>query len=315
MRNSRSLQSAIATRQGRGSRFWAWTVSIVFHLILLTVFGLAKFSQAGAGDKQQPSPMASINQIKKASLAKSVIPKPKVKRPAESRSLKMPNEVSDVNPIFENQQPSSQSQMTLKKPESGENVFSLAETSDFSGETEFFGAGTLERKICYVIDCSGSMRGMLSGVREKLKDSIATLQQDQYFCIIFFGNGRLFEFSDGQMVRATQKAKSSACEFIDMIQPAGQTNALSALERALQVRDSGGHSPAVIYFLTDGFELAAQDSRRFSSQIMNLLRRFAPETKINTIGFWPQSSDRDILEKIAVQSGGEFVFVTDSDYE
>jgi len=70
-------------------------------------------------------------------------------------------------------------------------------------------------------------------------------------------------------------------------------------------------SAAVVYFLTDGFELTTEDSRRFSQRIVGLLAKFAPRTKIHTIGFWPQSDDREMLRTIARQSGGDFVLVDD----
>ncbi len=153
---------------------------------------------------------------------------------------------------------------------------------------------------------------MFGQVRKRLKKSIASLQSDQYFCIIFFGNNRLFEFSNGRLLRATQKAKTSAYDFINSVQAAGQTNALAALEKAVQIRDGSGVSPPVIYFLTDGFELTTEDSYQFSRKIANLLRQSAPTTKINTIGFWPQNNDREMLETIARQTGGEAVFITDN---
>ena len=116
---------------------------------------------------------------------------------------------------------------------------------------------------------------------------------------------------NGKLIRATHKNKSAACEFIDSIAPAGQTNAAKALKRAAQVRDSKGQSPSLIYFLTDGFELTIKDQSSFSRKIETLLRRSAPRTKINTIGFWPQDDDRKMLETIAKQSNGRATFITE----
>jgi hypothetical protein len=150
------------------------------------------------------------------------------------------------------------------------------------------------------------MRGIFREVQKKLKESVENLLPDQYFCIIFFGGDKLFEFGDGRLLRATQKTKSAAYAFIDFIQPKGQTNALGALERSVRIRDGQGGSPSIIYFLTDGFELAAEDAYRFSQKIVNLQELLA---RINTIGFWTQGYDREMLQAIARQSGGEFVFV------
>jgi hypothetical protein len=89
---------------------------------------------------------------------------------------------------------------------------------------------------------------------------------------------------------------------------------MAALERALQIRDESGDAPSLVYFLTDGFELTSRNAQRLPQKMANLLRRFAPDTKINTIGFWPAEDDRKMLKIIAEQSGGEFVSVTDENY-
>jgi hypothetical protein len=183
----------------------------------------------------------------------------------------------------------------------------------FSKRVEFFGSAAEEREVCYVVDCSGSMKGVFGGVRRKLKESVEKLEADQYFYIIFFGDDRLFEFGGGRLVRATKEAKSAGYDFVDLIEPVGQTNALAALERAVQIRDGQGRSPSIIYFLTDGFELSPREGHMFCRRVEDFRKRFAPATRINTIGFWPQSADRKVLEAIAAQSGGEFSVVAESD--
>ncbi len=289
--------------------FWAWMTSIGVHLIVLTVFGVVKFSQFKAGGKQRPTPIAKVSQIKKLMQATPIIPKPRVKKPlsavSSGRFTGETNKLLPANQIFDTASPSSQSLPNFAKPSATRSKFLLPD------RIEFFGSWTDQRKVCYLVDCSGSMQGIFVQVRKKLKESIQNLQPDQYFYIIFFGGDRLFEFGDGRLLRATQKAKSAAYDFIDSARPAGQTNTMAALERAVRIRDSRGVSPSVIYFLTDGFELTTEDTQRFSQRIANLLKRFAPTTRINTIGFWPASDDRKMLEAIARQSGGKFIWVAD----
>ena len=162
------------------------------------------------------------------------------------------------------------------------------------------------------------MQGVFRQVQDKLKQSIQALAPDQYFYIIFFGGDRLYEFGAGslyvgqagRLLRASPKAKSAAYNFIDSIKPWGQTNAWQALQRAVQIRDSKGGSPSVIYFLTDGFELTEQDAHKLPQKVAELLREFAPTAKINTIGFWPASTDREILQSIAEQTGGQCILIT-----
>ena len=311
---SRCRQGLLTGRSGSVA-FWAWMASIAVHLVVLTAFGVVKFSRCKVQVEQRPTPMAKVSRIKKLIAAAPIIPKPKIKKSAESRFAGGTNKSLPTNRIFGVLKPGSQNLGDLLEPVHSQSVLSLPSGADLPPRIEFFGSRTEQRKVCYLVDCSGSMRGTFVQVRRKLKESIGNLQPDQYFYIIFFGGDKLFEFGNNSLLRATQKAKSSAYDFIDSIRPAGQTNALAALERAVQIRDGSGVGPSLVYFLTDGFELTTEDAQRFSQKIANLLARFAPRTRINTIGFWPQSDDRKMLEAIAKQSGGESVFITGGDEE
>ncbi len=305
-------QRTVWSGRGGSVSFWAWMVSIAVHLIVLTAFGVVKFSQSQTGGKQRPTPMAKVSRIKKLIQANPVIPKPKIKKSVKGQFARKTSGLLLASQIFDTAKPNSQNWVDLAKPAASQRASSLAGSRILPHKIEFFGSFAEQRKVCYLVDCSGSMQGIFGRVRKKLKESIAGLQPDQYFYIIFFGGDRLFEYGDGRLLRATEQAKSAAYEFIDSIQPAGQTNALAAMERAVQIRDGKAQKPSVVYFLTDGFELTGEDEQRFSQKIANLLARFAPTTRINTIGFWPQSDDRKMLKKIARQSSGEFVFITDN---
>lgn len=294
-----------------GVTFWAWTVSIAVHLIAFTGFGFVKFSQTEGGVRQRPVPTAKVSQVKKLVQTAGVIPKPKVKRPDKEGPAGKSASLLPVEEIFDNVRPVSEDWQGLAKSFAPVGKFSPPSGADLREGVEFFGSFADERKVYYVVDCSGSMQGVFGRVREQLIESIAELQPDQYFYIIFFGGDRLFEFGDGELVRAAEETKSAAYEFINSVQPAGYTNASAAFERAVQIRDSVADSDAVVYFLTDGFELVAEDEPRFSQELGEILTKFAPNTRINTIGFWPQRGDREMLETIARQSGGEFVLVDD----
>jgi len=293
----------------------AWTVSIAVHIIVLTVLGVTKFSQCGTAGKQWPAPVTRISRIKQLMQTGPIIPKPKVKKPPPAteigRFARRTGRIPITSRIFDTAKPGSQNSVNFSKVSASQKAFALAGSGILPKGIGFFGSWTEQRKVCYVVDCSGSMQGLFGQVRKKLAESIRNLQPDQYFYIIFFGGDRLLEFGDGRLIRATQQAKSAAYDFIDLVQPAGQTNALAALERAMEIRDGRGVSASVIYFLTDGFELTNKDEQRFPQKIADLQKRVSPRTKINTIGFWPQDKERKILEAIARQTGGEFVLVDD----
>lgn len=305
MGNSVNIERSSAKKSSRGTAFWAWTASVFVHLIVLTVFGVVKFSQAKAQDIYQQVPSAQIRQVKKIAEAAFIIPKPKVKRIGNSYSAK-PELSAGENMKYEIQR---SGYIERSGGYELQNSSSVPRGEILSGQIEFFGSRVKHRKVCYLVDCSGSMRGIFGRVRKELIDSISNLQPDQYFYVIFFGGNKLIESGDGKLIRATGESKSAAYDFINSVQPSGATNAAAALERAMQIRDSGGRSASVIYFLTDGFELTAEDTKRLPQRTANLLKRFAPVTKINTIGFWPARQDRGMLKTIAEQSGGRSVFI------
>lgn len=294
--------------------FWAWTVSVAVHLIVFTAFGLFGFSRSSADSKLPAIPMAKVSRVKKLIETESLIIKPKIKRTFENKSVAWPKRKTKVNRIFEGLKPSGRTTSfclsELTRASDSTNNFSLR-GQILPGSIEFFGSTTEGRKVCFVVDCSGSMQGMFGMVRRKLKDSVQALQPDQFFYVILFGNDKIFESGNGRLVRATPLTKLKACDFIDSIQPTGQTNAVNALKRALQICDSRAGNVSVLYFLTDGFELTGEQTKQLTQTIANLSKRFAPTAKINTIGFWPQENDRILLETIARQSGGEFISIID----
>jgi len=297
----------VCQRQKGSVAFWAWSVSIVLHMVVLSVFAILRFSQSDSKSDSQSLPMASVNRVKRFIEASPVVSKPKVKRRVTEQFVSKPKEESSgfMNTVVPRRQYSNE---TIAAS-AGTGIVSAGNI--LPKGVEFFGSFTEQRKICYVVDSSGSMQGIFGRVKKELIESIESLQPDQYFCIIFFQSGRLVEFSQGSLVRATGSAKREAFNFIDDVEPTGGTDAAAAFERALKVRDSAGDGPSTIYFLTDGFELTREDTGRFNMKIDNLLRMFAPKAKINTIGFWPQYSDRKLLEAIASSTGGEFVLITD----
>jgi len=294
-------------------RVRAWWVSIGLHVLVLGVLSVARLPGGRAEGRLGLVPTGRLNRPIEL-MAAPVMPKPRV-RPGsavtgESRYTRAGEENLPWGRIFESSRPGGeQRKIFLEGGEGGDELVDVG--GEAIGQVEFFGSLSRQRRICYVVDCSGSMQGIFGRVRSELKESIRSLLPDQYFHVIFFGGGKVVELGGGGLVRATSPAKSAAYAFIDAIQPAGTTNAISALERAMKVRDSRGNGPSVVYFLTDGFEIGGGESGNFSQRIENLLRDRLGGTRINTIGFLPQSEDRVRLERIAEQSGGEFRFIGD----
>ena len=295
---------------GRDAKFWAWTASVGAHVILLTTFAVVKVSSS-KGQSQQVVPAARIGAVQRMIETQAGIPKPKVKTASKGAivTANRPAVTLGVSEVFQITRPDVEEQSVQGQEPAEQKEILPAKAEVLQAETEFFGSRTDERRICYVVDCSGSMLGLWQRVRSELIESIGDLQQDQYFSIIVFSGDRILESGSGGIMRATEQAKKEAYDFIDSMQPAGTTNAAAAMEKAVKVRDSGGVGPGLIYFLTDGFELGEEDAGRFADRMIVMLRGYGSPAKVNTIGFWPGEQDRRLLEQIAKQTGGECTIV------
>jgi uncharacterized protein with von Willebrand factor type A (vWA) domain len=171
---------------------------------------------------------------------------------------------------------------------------------------QFFGNPVSQKKLCFVVDCSGSMQGTFEKVKSELKKSIAGLEPDCYFQIILFGNGRLNNFSRTGLIRASNPVKQQALDFVSRAEPSGITNATEAITAAMKTTDPAKKSPDTIYFLTDGFNLTENDNNNLLMSLLALRGEYCPKTIINTIGFWPKPKDKVILIQLAEMTGGKF---------
>jgi hypothetical protein len=310
-------------KKRRTLKFYALAISVCAHIAGLSVFAAVKMTQTPVTPLQTTA-IVSINQARQLAQEATVAPKPKVASPdykantiirkLDSRwSLPLrggnDNKLPDTQPLPQLSQPASVQKQEVIKPQTEQPT----NIEQAPAQVEFFNNTAQGRRICYVVDCSGSMQGLWGRVKAELAESIGQLQQDQYFCIIVFGAGSILETNGGKMARATEQTKNESYNFLNSLNPAGSTNAMAALQQAVKVRDATGQPPNVIYFLTDGFELSEQDGSRFAHQVVTMLRSIAPKTQINTIGLWPGRMDKRTLETIAHRSGGKFTLIGETD--
>ncbi len=283
---------------------WAWVLSVGAHglfLMILSEIRPSNLASIRAGSVTMPDAIARIRPVPEAPITR----KPQVRKvmpdrdafSARSARIDLPN--PSFVPI--------EIPNLLPPPSAGSKE---TPSNLFRESTQFFGQSTGHRKICYVVDCTGSMFGRFEPVRSQLKESIGSLAADQFFYVIFFQDGdRLLESGQGVFVRASSAEKKKAMDFVDRIRPSGPTNAVGALQRAMQISDSFGQGPELIYFLTDGFDLQESGTQDFAERIENLRKTLAPRAKINTIGFLIEETDVKILQDVAKTGGGQFTRV------
>ncbi|MCD4830874.1 MAG: VWA domain-containing protein [Anaerohalosphaeraceae bacterium] len=282
-------------------------ISLCFHAVLLaaaTLFGISDYQPSPTTESK---PSAKIQAVKNLIESPKLLPIPKVRRQSTA------TETANRPPALA----AEQANATAITTPINESIKTLASSPSYEplentamAATEFFGAEAKKKKICYVVDSSGSMQGIFLRVKQRLKSSINNLMPNQYFSIIFFGNDQLYEFSSAKMTRAYPVSKAKAFNFIDSVNPGGKTNAPDALKKAFSVKDSLGDSPEVIYLLTDGFDLTETAGSYYFSQAIEKQRKtYCPKTIINTIGFWTKPSDCVILADIAENSQGSFTLI------
>lgn len=287
---------------GRGRvRYWALVISVAVHAVALAVFTGLKLS-ARQADAAPTRSGLSMQMIEKAVESPTPKPKPKIK-PIETR---VEPETPQPKPLVADDVPMPEPQREMAEPVEPSPAF----TEPAAHAVEFFGQKSMVQRICYVVDCSGSMYGQMYRVKEQLKESILKLNSQQAFTVLFFTEGRqIFMTGEGKLQAASVLAKSEALALIQRIRPSGSTDAAHAMDRAMQLRDAGGRAPEVIYFLTDGFDFDADGALEFVEKIETRRKMLAPGVVLHTIGFWPQENDRKMLDVLAAVTGGEFVEV------
>jgi hypothetical protein len=269
--------------------------SVIAHLLLLGAFAAVNLQPAETPDGTLGA--VSVQQIQQVIQQPLITEKPEVKPPVpEPEPKKAPRETNPVQPPVQTPPPTYPAPQTV----------SISPRQ----EASFFGNKTAAQNICFVVDCSGSMYGRLGMIQRQLKNCIAALFDTQSFCVIFFMDGNtLLETGSGTLTPATLEAKSEAIALIDSVRLGGQTNAIQALQRAMQLRDRRGRAVQVVYFLTDGFDLSETSGQPFDAQIQTIRNSCAPGAVIHTIGFWASEQDQQRLRQIAEMTGGTFLHI------
>lgn len=273
-------------------RLWAIGLSVAVHLTALIALGAFHFSR-------RPVPAAapadiSVHTIERALEQPAPKPKPKID-PPPMPTLKTPT----PKPVVPEPTP-----LPAADP-----APAVAAAPPIDSKL-FFGSTTVANRVCYVVDGSGSMFGLMYLVRQQLRDSILALSADQSFNIVFFmREGRFLQAFDGRLEPAAPPAKAEALNLIARIRPEGQTAAERAFETALRQRDRAGNAPELIYFLTDGFDLMDGGGDAFIRRIQSLRKSLAPAAVIHTIGIFPDSQDRTLLARLADSCGGRYTEV------
>jgi hypothetical protein len=162
----------------------------------------------------------------------------------------------------------------------------------------FFGKQIEGRRICFVLDNSGSMQGgRLETVIEELNQSVASLRPDQQFYVIFYSDDvyPLFYPQPAQrFVIPTPEVKEQLRLWLDSVELCYGDVVDEALAAAISIR------PDVVYFLSDG--------KIYSDRDLQQLLASGKPFPIHTfgVGLGNGTVSREKLQLVADANGGEF---------
>ena len=282
--------------------YWALIFSVAAHSVTLAVFTGVKLS-GGTEEKVSPKPVISLQMIERAVAQPAPKPKPRIEPIAEPVVQSEPEQP----PLIPDPQPTEPTVVDTPL-EADLRQINTPIANPQSDEVEFFGQKSMVRRVCYVVDCSGSMYGQMYQVKDQLKKSILDLNSRQSFSVVFFMEGQtVLTSGGGTLAPATARAKSTALELIESVRPSGLTDAEHALEVAMRLKNASGEGAEAVYFLTDGFDLDSENSQLFAEKVNRLRNAHASNAVLHTIGFDAQPGDCQMLRRLAQNTGGAFI--------
>ena len=168
--------------------------------------------------------------------------------------------------------------------------------------TEVFGVKGTGSRFVYVFDRSKSMEGFsgrpLLAARQALLKSLDSLQDNHQFQIIFYNDEAKIFNPDGRasMYFATEDRKQAASDFVASIRGDRGTDHLNALKSAFRL------GPDVIFLLTDA------EGGFTSAELREVSRLNRSAAVINAIEFGDRRSGDRSLQRLAQESGGQYIF-------
>lgn len=272
--------------------YWALGLSLAAHLAALAATATMRFSSVPLATARA-CPVVSVQAFVPAPEPVSA---PKAPEPSIAPNRPEPT----VPPPIETPRPTPATPSAEPTPEPQQPPATVW----------FGGQETAAQRICFIVDGSGSMNGLMYLVRDQLRWSIGRLDSGQAFEILFAAqNGRVTSVFGGRLKNAAPDAKAAALSAISRFRPQGQTEIEAAVVAALAARSEQGLPADVIYLVTDGFDLIAGKPSAFLERLAALRTRLGAAPTLHTVGVYPMDSDRALLRQIAEQFGGQCLIV------
>ena len=247
----------------RAQRALPWIGSILGHVVLLGLVVLLSWNLAEF-QEEETTPLIT------AEVTETNIAQMSALEPESPVSL-----ASDLTPLALESDPDQQTTPFSVPQLSAGLPTGLGSAGPSSlGRVAFAGlGGGAARRIVFVVDASGSMVGAFPVVIAELTRSLSNLSPAQSYSVIFFQRDEaVVAPPKGKLVAATDDAVARTIRWIrESIVPAGRSNPVEALERALKLK------PQVVFLLSSNIT----GSGRYEVDLDALLTRLDKLNPLN----------------------------------
>jgi len=320
------LPEPVTKARPRYTRRWSlatagWVVSVLVHIAIVVAFLVAAPSFAPSSTVRQ-TPKATIENPVELSPAKPLLMETKPLATNLDTPAAMPEAVRLLPQVP--QVPQGQASISTSPvitawgptPAGGQGPAAGPEVtvgSSYAGS--FCGVAGSADRVCFVVDCSGSMIMAFDYVRQELKRAIAKLGPGQYFQVIFFAGGSPVEMTPGVLTRANAPKRDKALDFVEKAKLVDVPNGdaawqavADALAMAFNAKTFDGQPAKLIYLFTDG----QFDHDKISQTLQKLQGQSSELVTVNVIACGV-GLNKDFLRALAHQYRGEFRFISDEE--
>ena len=164
-------------------------------------------------------------------------------------------------------------------------------------ETSFFGVKGGGKRVCFIVDISGSMQGpKLDRLKLELTASISNLDAKTDFSVVFFdGTAHVID-------QAWMKGDADKNRTIQLIAQQGTGGGTDPTEAFRFAFANLNPTPDCIFFMTDG-QIPPQ-----TAQLLSTLNTGTHPTVIHSIAFGEVQAET-LMKEIAQKNGGTYLFV------
>ncbi|MBI9019546.1 MAG: VWA domain-containing protein [Phycisphaerae bacterium] len=279
-----------------------WTISIALHLALAGVFFIIRPMVI---DKHENESAAAVQANKPTETIQKFI------------DLKVDNSIAAKSALMEAKKISTSFKMgdgaltpTINSPQASTVAIPAKKPGSYSS---FCGSVGKADRICYVVDCSGSMMLAFDYVKKQLVDSINGLAPYQYYNVTLFSSGNPLRYPGEKLQRASKNQRINAIDYINNAELTGSKSSiqqgrafLDAIKNAFDARTDGNMAPELIYIFTDG----EFDHQKLKDALLNYYHLHPSGVKINIIACGSKENE-PFLKGLASICGGSYTFVTD----